>query len=485
MEMSPPDMLPDHEVHLGTRIPEAPVAVKSDKLPQILAAVTANMVIISAGTLLTWSSPATTLLQKEDGPFVITDQQASWVGSLLALGAMFGSLPSGILITKMGRKNAILSLALPVTLSWVLIVVTNSVVWLYVARFVAGLTLGGVSFTIPIYVAEVVEPSVRGPLASLLQVGFNLGILYAYAVGALGSYGLLNFTCLALPILFLVLFVWMPDTPQYLLSKNDRAGAAKALQWFRGKRCNVDEELQQLKEAAEENAKDKSSLKDLLSPLAVKALVIPMGLVGAQQMGGICVLLFYTDSIFKAAGSTMSASVSSVVVGVVMLIMSICTMPLVDRAGRRILLLVSSFIEMLSLLVLGVYFLLKEQMQKDVDGISWLPLACLIIYIIVYCIGLGPLPWVVMAEVLPPKVKGNAGGIVATFCWITSFIITNTFQTFIDYAGRYIAFWFFAVNCALATVFIYFKVPETKGLTLQEIQTRLAGNRTNATNGSL
>jgi MFS family permease len=130
---------------------------------------------------------------------------------------------------------------------------------------------------------------------------------------------------------------------------------------------------------------------------------------------------------------------------------------------------------MVSLLALGTYFLLKEQLQQDVGAISWLPLMCLIVYIGAYCLGIGPLPWIVMSEVLPPNVKGSVGAIVTSFCWITSFILANSFQTLIDYTGRYCVFWFFALNSGLATSFIYYKVPETKGISLQEIQERLAG----------
>lgn len=151
---------------------------------------------------------------------------------------------------------------------------------------------------------------------------------------------------------------------------------------------------------------------------------------------------------------------------------------------RRVLLLVSCSFDMLSLLALGLYFFLKEQLQQDVSAISWLPLLCLILYISAYCLGIGPLPWIVMSEVLPPNVKGSVGAIVASFCWITSFILTNSFQTFTDYVGRYCAFWFFALNSGLATLFIYYKVPETKGISLQEIQERLAGKRREIATGS-
>lgn len=151
---------------------------------------------------------------------------------------------------------------------------------------------------------------------------------------------------------------------------------------------------------------------------------------------------------------------------------------------RRVLLLVSCSCGTLSLLALGLYFLLKEQLQQDVSAIGWLPLVCLIVYISTYCLGIGPLPWVVMSEVLPPNAKGYGGAIVTTVCWMTSFGLTNSFQIFIDYLGRYCAFWNFAFYAALAAGFIYYKVPETKGISLQEIQERLAGNKRENVNGS-
>lgn len=151
---------------------------------------------------------------------------------------------------------------------------------------------------------------------------------------------------------------------------------------------------------------------------------------------------------------------------------------------RRVLLLVSCSFGTLSLLALGLYFLLKEQLQRDVSAIGWLPLVCLIVYISTYCLGIGPLPWVVMSEVLPPNAKGCAGAIVSTVCWMTSFGLTNSFQMFIDYVGRYCAFWSFAFHAALAVAFTYYKVPETKGISLQEIQERLASTGNENVNGS-
>ncbi|XP_069693193.1 facilitated trehalose transporter Tret1-like isoform X2 [Periplaneta americana] len=441
--------------------------------------ITANMIWFAAGTMLTWSSPAIPLLQRDDSPFRITDDEASWVGSLLPLGAVFGGPPFGMLVNRFGRKPTLLALALPMMVGWVLILVTHSVTYLYVARFLCGLCLGGISFSVHIYVAEISEPSVRGLLCSIAQVTCNLGILCSYAVGASGSYLALNITCLAIPVIFLLMFVWMPESPHYLISQNDVEGARKSLQWLRGKNCNIDHELQILTVVSQENATNKVSSKDAFTDaVAIKALLISVGLIIAQQMGGVSVIFFNTQGIFNATGSELSDTLSSVIVGLAMAVMAFVTTPIVDRVGRRQLLLLSSIVSMVSVFVLGLYFLLKEQLQRDVSSISWLPLASLMVFICVYCLGLGSLPWIVMSEVLPPSIKGPAGAVVATVCWMTSFLLTNTFQMFVSQAGLFAVFWFFAAACALSSTFIFFAVPETKGISLQEIQTKMSKNQT-------
>ena len=147
--------------------------------------------------------------------------------------------------------------------------------------------------------------------------------------------------------------------------------------------------------------------------------------------------------------------------------------------------MVSSIVQMVTLLVLGLYFLLKEELQQDVENISWLPLVSLMVYIVAFCQGPGPLPFIIMSEILPPKAKGIGGAIVASFCWFLSFVLTNTFQTFIDFLGRCFVFWLFAFMCAVSVLFVYFKVPETKGISLQEIQLMLSKDTRKSANGTV
>ncbi|XP_067007203.2 facilitated trehalose transporter Tret1 isoform X2 [Anabrus simplex] len=440
------------------------------QLRQYFVATAATMGAFAGGTTLGWPSAAVPMLEHSLG---ISKEEGSWIVSLLALGAMVGAPPSGLLVQTVGRKVAVASLALPFILSYVLLLSVSSLPWIYVARFLAGMALGGVCLSIPIYVAEIAEDHVRGALGALLQVMFNIGLLFAYAVGAADNYLVLNASCLLVPILFFAAFVWMPESPVFLLSKGRTSEAHRALQWLRGPLHNTQFEMQKLEAAALEDARQKTSWRSTVTNRAtVRALVISLGLVAFQQLSGVCVVFSYTEKIFEMAGSSLSPSLSAVLVGLVMLAMSYVTTVLVDRTGRKVLLLSSSVLMAVAHGLLGLYLALSP-----LPGWSWLPLFSVLLYISMYCAGLGPLPWTVMAEVLPANVKGQAGSLVSCFCWALSFAVTKVFVNLEQGIGLHFTFWLFGLCCAFSAVFVALMVPETKGKSLQQIQEELEGRK--------
>ncbi|KAG8239875.1 hypothetical protein J437_LFUL019464 [Ladona fulva] len=304
---------------------------------------------------------------------------------------------------------------------------------------------------------------------------FNLGILFANAVGAARHYSALAWSCGAMAIIFLAVFIFMPETPQYLLSVGHTDDALSALRWLRGKE-SVSMELASMVEVVERSARERTSLRAVLSTLTMRrALILSIGLVIIQQLSGINVVFFYTQSIFEAAGSTMSPSTCAITVAVVMLIFSQIAAPLSDRAGRRALLLASAIGMAVSLAALGGYFHAKTTMGDDaVASVFWLPLASVIAYMCFYLLGFGPLPWAVMAELLPPSAKGTAGALVSSSCWVLSFIATKCFQDLVDALGTAAAFFIFAGCSAAGAVFVFCLLPETKAKSLDQIQRELS-----------
>jgi SP family facilitated glucose transporter-like MFS transporter 8 len=430
---------------------------------------------MAVGTVLAWTSPTLPELQSTNSTLPVTREEGSWIGSLVAVGAIAGALPAGYFADRFGRKPVILALSAPFLLSWILITVANAVGTLYAARFIAGFATGAVSVVAPMYIGEIAESSVRGALGSFFQVMLTVGILYTYVVGAIGDYTWLGILSGVIPIVFFISFSRVPESPTYLVKKQRTEDAKKSLQYYRGSSYNIWKELQDLEEDISESTKTKVSIRDLVSSKGIrKALTVSLGLMIFQQLSGVNAVIFYSVDIFNAAGSTLDPNVAAIIVGVVQVVVTYIASAVVDRAGRRVLLLLSASIMGLCLAILGLYFYLKNK-GDDVSGIGWLPLLCVTVYIVMFSLGFGPLPWMMMGEVFAPSVKGTASSIAVCTNWTLTFIVTFSFGKLVEGLGEEWTFWLFAIICGVATIFIFYIVPETKGKTLTEIQRILNG----------
>lgn len=204
-----------------------------------------------------------------------------------------------------------------------------------------------------------------------------------------------------------------------------------------------------------------------------KALGLTLLLMVYQQFCGINVVLFYTATIFAATGSSIPPDVSTIIIGVVQIMASGVTPMIVDKYGKRFLLIVSALMMCIGEVTLGFYFYLKE-IGNNLESISWLPITCLVVYIVFYSIGMGPLPWAVMGELFPTEVKSAAATAIASSCWLMAFLLTKFFGNVSAIIGIGGSFWIFAGFCAFAVFQIYKYLPETSGKSLQQIQEILA-----------
>lgn len=348
---------------------------------------------------------------------------------------------------------------------------------LFVGRFIGGIAIGAVSVATPMYIAELAESSIRGALGTLFQLQLTIGVLFGYLAGMVGDHRALSFMSCALPMLFLITFSWMPESPVFLLSKNRKDAAKKALQWFRGRDYDVEDELTKMEDTIQEAEQKKGTLGDLMSSRGtVMALIIALGLMTFQQLSGINAVIFYSGKIFESSTSSLSATTASIIIGVVQVLATYSSTLLVDKAGRRILLLVSSTVMAVCLTALGLYFYLQSH-GHDVSSISWLPLASVAMFIIVFSMGFGPIPWIMLGELFPSNVKGIASAVTAAFNWILAFAVTKSFQNLLDLLGSPVTFWLFAVMCIAGTIFTAVLVPETNGKDLEEIQLQLSGKK--------
>ena len=209
----------------------------------------------------------------------------------------------------------------------------------------------------------------------------------------------------------------------------------------------------------------------------VRPLFISLGLMFFQQMSGINAVIFYTVSIFEKSGGRVDSNLSSIIVGLANFFATLGSNLVIDRVGRKVLLNVSAFFMSISLAVLGTFFLLQS-LDYNVSQVDFLPLASFIVYIIAFSVGYGPIPWLMMGEIFPSKVRGHAASLATAFNWSCSFAVTKFFNDLINTVGTYGAFWFFGIICFLSLFFVTLLVPETKGHTLEDIEKYMLDNKT-------
>nr|CAD7596008.1 unnamed protein product [Timema genevievae] len=457
------------------------------KSRQYIAALLASLGCLCGGAVLGWTSPALPYLQGEDLNDSLTDDQGSWVGATAPLGALVGALPGGWLADTFGRKAMLLYLAVPYFVSWLMIVFADtSVIILCAARVLCGLSMGATTVITSLYNEEISEVEIRGAIGVYLDLMLSVGILWCYLVGAMVPYLWLAIASCGLPIVFFITFVWMPESPVYLLSRGKDEKAEKALKWLRGVSPDYDYdisyEISHMKNRLDEAVSIASMKKhgfwgDVRETLAkfswtspaAEASKIVFGLMLFQQMSGIDAVLFYTVEIFQGAGSSMSAYTCTIIVGVVQVLATGASSLLVELTGRRFLLMISEAAMALCLAILAIYFYFKDS-GHDVSSIGWLPLASVTTFVVMFAVGLGPLPWFMMSEVVPTESRDWINAMAVCLNWTLVFTVTKVFSLMLNSMGNAGTFGFFCICCVVGLVFVAVVVPETKGKSLEEIQ---------------
>ncbi|XP_072743512.1 facilitated trehalose transporter Tret1 isoform X1 [Anoplolepis gracilipes] len=449
---------------------------KARKLPQYLAGIAATLGALAAGMVLGWTSPA-----GENGKNLVKDYEISisisefsWIGSLATLGAGAICIPIGILADLIGRKNAMLLMVVPFTLGWLLIIFSNSVLMFYFGRFITGVSGGAFCVAAPLYTSEIAESEIRGTLGSYFQLMLTIGILISYVLGTvLENMKTLSIISGIVPLIFFVVFFFMPETPVYYLKKGNEEAAKKSLIRLRGDQYDIEFELQAHREALEETNQSGVSFADMIKSRAVKkGFIIAYGLMLFQQMSGVNSIIFYSSDIFSKAGSSLPPDEASIIVAAVQVISVFLATLVVDKLGRRILLLASIAVMFLTTLILGIYFYCIIH-TTAFDNLKWFALIPLCVFLIMFSFGFGPIPWMMMPEIFAPEVKGLAGSSACLFNWLTAFIVTKFYSDMVGAVESYGTFWIFSLFCAVGIVFVYFLVPETKGKTLDQIQREL------------
>lgn len=440
---------------------------------QVLTALSVSLVSLVIGFVSAYTSPAEESLKKDLG---ITDNQYSWIGSLMPLSALVGGLVGGQLIEILGRKRTIVLTDILYIISWLICANATDIWFVYVGRSIIGFSVGIASLAIPVYLGETIQPEIRGALGLFPAAFGNSGILLCFIVGSYLKWNELAWLGVALPVPFLVLMFLIPETPRWYVSKGRDEEALKALQSLRGKDTNVSEEFDDLVKSHKESQKltTNATFKDLFVKANMKPLMICLGLMFFQQLSGINAVIFYTTTIFKMAGSSINQNLCTIIVGLVNFISTFIATILIDKLGRKVLLYISSISMTLNLSILGTYFYLRHT-GVDVSAYGWLPLASFVIYVLGFSLGFGPIPWLMLGEILPAKIRGSAASVATAFNWACTFLVTKTFVDIINLIGPHGTFWLFTGFVVFSILFIYLWVPETLGKSLEDIERKFAG----------
>ncbi|XP_050499118.1 facilitated trehalose transporter Tret1-2 homolog isoform X1 [Diabrotica virgifera virgifera] len=441
-----------------------------------LVAFCGNLLALTGDTTLTWSSPILTKLDSNDTDInplgrKITLDEISWIGSLQYIGAMVGILPFAVLADVIGRKPVLLLLAVPHIISFLSFAFAKTIGWYYVGRFLGGVSLSSVYIILPMYVAEIAEDSYRGMLLMSYSTFASLGDLIPYVLGPYVSVLWFNIILAVFPISFLVIFLIIaPESPYYYVNKEDEK-AEKILKKLRKTKSKytATNEIEEIKREKARNVQG-DIFNTLKKKYVIKGFLVALGLSSFQQLSGLGAILAYTEIIFGFAGTGLSNEVSAMIVGVVLFLASFAGPLIVDRKGRKFLLTVSALGCIISEIILGAYFYLHEHSDVSLKNWSWVPIACLIIYVVTFNIGFGPLPFTITSEVLPSNVKFYLATVTGFTGWLMSFLVTKFFNDLNLALGIGGTFWLFACFCIAALVFVIFFVPETKGKSFQEIQ---------------
>ncbi|VVC94595.1 unnamed protein product [Leptidea sinapis] len=442
----------------------------------IIACINIGQVIV--GYSVGWSAPIIPKLQNTtDSPLdePITDLEASWVGSLLYIGAMVGPYVTGILSNLIGRKPCLLIGGFLNIISYILVVTTKNIAMVYAIRVISGLGMGITTVGNIVYVGEIASTHIRGILLTSTSIVGISGTLLVYAVVPYVSYVATGYIALAIALLHITAIVFIvPESPVYYAMKGKDIQATKTLNRL-GRSGDVEKILETF---SSKHHAATTKIEDWTEIFTIKSnrmsLFITFTLGAFQQTSGVAVVLFFATTIFELAGSTIRSDVATIIIGVTRLVSSLIAPAFVERSGRKKLLLISMAACAFSLSLLGLYFYLDRIGSSWLESIGWLPLVALIVYFFCYEAGFGTIPNAIVGEMFRVNVRSNGSALAITMTWLVGFALTTSFNSMVEALGGDVTFWLFGASCILAFLFTYFCLPETKGKTLKEIQDMLS-----------
>jgi sugar porter (SP) family MFS transporter len=409
--------------------------------------------------------------------FTLDAAQMGWAASSALIGCILGAGTAGFISDAFGRKRALLLSAILFTVSGLWSALPRTLLEFAIARILGGVGIGMASMLSPLYIAEISPARIRGRLVSMNQFAIVTGILVVYFV----NYFIANqgseqwnietgwrwmFGSEALPAaLFFLLLLFVPESPRWLVKQHRGAEALGTLTKIGGSQHGT-AEITAIEDALRHET---GSLAQLFEPNMRVVLVMGVVLAVLQQVTGINVFLYYAPEIFKQLGTGSNvALLQTIVIGVFNVSFTIVAMKMVDRWGRKPLMMLGAGGMGISLFAISIAaFLQRTEIWA---------LVFILGYIASFAMSLGPVVWVVLSEVFPTSIRGRAMAIATLCLWAANYVVSQTFPMInespwlVEHFHHAFAFWLYGAMCVITILFVWRFVPETKGKTLEEIE---------------
>ncbi|KAK4266466.1 hypothetical protein QN277_027382 [Acacia crassicarpa] len=419
----------------------------------------------SFGTCVGYSAPTQAAIRAD---LKLSLAEYSMFGSLVTIGAMLGAITSGRIADFMGRKGAMrMSSGFCIT-GWLAIFFSKGSFSLDLGRFFTGYGIGIISYVVPVYIAEIAPKNLRGGLATANQLMIVIGSSVSFLIGSIVTWRTLALSGIMPLISLLIGLCFIPESPRWLAKVGREKDFQVALGRLRGKDTDISEEAAEILDyIGSLESLPKAKFLDLFQSKHVRSVVIGVGIMVCQQFVGINGIGFYAAETFVAAGLS-SSNIGTIGYACIQIPITLLGAILMDKSGRRPLVMVSASGTFLGCFITGIAFLLKGQ-NLLLEWVPMLAVAGVLIYIAAFSIGMGSVPWVIMSEIFPINVKGIAGSLVVLVTWLGAWIVSYTYNFLMSWNAP--GTLFFYGGCSLVTiVFVAKFVPETKGKTLEEIQ---------------
>jgi len=472
----------------------------SNSKPQILASLISSVAYLQVGLVRSWASTSVPSLNLKElnglsnywvlEAAPLSPDIIAWIVSISPFGAMCGALVVTFPLNYAGRKPTILLSGVLFAVCWGLIALASlnsSVAMILVGRFFSGLGTGVSVPSVVVYLSEVTAPSVRGFFGCIPALLMALGVLLGYGVGSVTSWHQLAYLCLVPNCILLIGMLFMPESPVWLKRAGKLEASALSAKWFNLEGFEIEsaadvssgDHKKEIPASLEHTSSEKtqgsekqvnSDSQRFLSRGVLHPLCLSLVLMIVQNFSGVNVLIFKTVEIFTAVGSSIDDYVATITVGVVQLISTAGSVILVDKTGRRPLLMTSSLVMCASMSTLGACFYVQDDEGRLPDGLGWLPLVAIILAFVGYSAGFGSVPYLIMGEIFPARVCNACSSIASAVNLFCLFSLLRFFSVMADYLTFHGVFWLYSCVCFAGFWFVFLLLPETKGRSKAEIE---------------